>query len=87
MGRSPAEKASSQLVFQPSIENRRKNSRFFRILLKGMESATEIALEIRAKIEQVSGLNASAGICNNKFLAMMARRLEVPIGAVADVKK
>jgi nucleotidyltransferase/DNA polymerase involved in DNA repair len=31
-----------------------------------MESPTEIALEIRAKIEQVSGLNASAGICNNK---------------------
>ena len=34
MGRRPAEKASSQLVFQPSIENRRKNSRYFRSLLK-----------------------------------------------------
>lgn len=30
--------------------------------LKGMEIATEIALEIRAKIKAVTGLNASAGI-------------------------
>src|SRR6195256_767848 len=30
--------------------------------LKRMEIATEIALEIRAKIKQVTGLNASAGI-------------------------
>jgi len=29
---------------------------------KGMEIATEIALEIRTKIKQVTGLNASAGI-------------------------
>jgi DNA polymerase IV len=35
--------------------------------LKGMEIATEIALEIRAKIKAVTGLNASAGISYNKF--------------------
>ncbi|NRQ18992.1 DNA polymerase IV [Ensifer sesbaniae] len=40
--------------------------------LKGMEIATEIAAEIRAKIKQVTGLNASAGISYNKFLAKMA---------------
>ncbi len=37
--------------------------------LKGMEIATEIAREIRAKIKQVTGLNASAGISYNKLLA------------------
>ncbi|MBP2444146.1 nucleotidyltransferase/DNA polymerase involved in DNA repair [Rhizobium leguminosarum] len=30
--------------------------------LKGMKIATEIAVEIRAKIKDVTGLNASAGI-------------------------
>jgi len=48
--------------------------------LKGMEIATEIALEIRAKIKQVTGLNASAGISYNKFLAKMASDLNKPNG-------
>jgi DNA polymerase-4 len=48
--------------------------------LKGMEIATEIALEIRAKIKAVTGLNASAGISFNKFLAKMASDLNKPNG-------
>jgi DNA polymerase IV len=48
--------------------------------LKGMEIATEIALEIRAKIKAVTGLNASAGISYNKFLAKMASDLNKPNG-------
>jgi DNA polymerase-4 len=43
--------------------------------LKDMEIAIEIALEIRAKIKQVTGLNASAGISYNKFRAKMASDL------------
>jgi len=35
--------------------------------LKDMPIATEIALEIRAKIKAVTGLNASAGISYNRF--------------------
>jgi DNA polymerase-4 len=48
--------------------------------LKGIEIATEIALEIRAKIKQLTGLNASAGISYNKFLAKMASDLNKPNG-------
>lgn len=48
--------------------------------LKGMEIATEIALEIRAKIKAVTGLNASGGISYNKFLAKMASDLNKPNG-------
>ncbi|MBX5159612.1 MULTISPECIES: DNA polymerase IV [Rhizobium] len=55
--------------------------------LKGMEIATEIALEIRAKIKQVSGLNASAGISYNKFLAKMASDLNKPNGQAVITPK
>ncbi|ABC94040.1 DNA-directed DNA polymerase protein (plasmid) [Rhizobium etli CFN 42] len=48
--------------------------------LKGMEIATEIALEIRARIKAITGLNASAGISYNKFLAKMASDLNKPNG-------
>ncbi len=48
--------------------------------LKGMEIATEIALEIRARIKDATGLNASAGISYNKFLAKMASDLNKPNG-------
>lgn len=48
--------------------------------LKGMEIATDIALEIRTRIKQVTGLNASAGISYNKFLAKMASDLNKPNG-------
>ncbi len=48
--------------------------------LKGMEIATEIATEIRAKIKVATGLNASAGISYNKFLAKMASDLNKPNG-------
>lgn len=46
--------------------------------LKGMDIATEIALEIRAKIKAVTSLNASAGISYSKFLAKMASDLTNP---------
>ncbi|WEZ85306.1 DNA polymerase IV (plasmid) [Rhizobium sp. 32-5/1] len=56
--------------------------------LKGMAIATEIALEIRARIKAVTGLNASAGISYNKFLAKMASDLNKPNGqAVITPKK
>jgi DNA polymerase-4 len=55
--------------------------------LKGMEVATEIALEIRAKIRQVTGLNASAGISYNKFLAKMASDLNKPNGQAVITPK
>lgn len=48
--------------------------------LKDMPIATEIALEIRAKIKAVTGLNASAGISYNKFLVKMASDLNKPNG-------
>ncbi|MBB4273615.1 DNA polymerase IV [Rhizobium mongolense] len=55
--------------------------------LKGMEIATEIALEIRGKIKQVTGLNASAGISYNKFLAKMASDLNKPNGQAVITPK
>ncbi len=48
--------------------------------LKGMEIATVIAEEIRKKIKATTGLNASAGISYNKFLARMASDLNKPNG-------
>ncbi|WP_092750358.1 DNA polymerase IV [Rhizobium aethiopicum] len=55
--------------------------------LKGMEIATEIASEIRARIRQVTGLNASAGISYNKFLAKMASDLNKPNGQAVITPK
>ncbi|WP_187772296.1 DNA polymerase IV [Agrobacterium sp. B1(2019)] len=55
--------------------------------LKGMPVATEIALEIRAKIKAVTGLNASAGISYNKFLAKMASDLNKPNGQAVITPK
>lgn len=55
--------------------------------LKGMEIATEVALEIRARIKQVTGLNASAGISYNKFLAKMASDLNKPNGQAVITPK
>jgi DNA polymerase-4 len=52
-----------------------------------MEVATEIASEIRAKIKQVTGLNASAGISYNKFLAKMASDLNKPNGQAVITPK
>lgn len=48
--------------------------------LKGMEIATEIAEEIRAKIRAATGLTASAGVSYNKFLAKMASDQRKPDG-------
>ncbi|WP_438748260.1 DNA polymerase IV [Pararhizobium sp. O133] len=55
--------------------------------LKDMPVATEIALEIRAKIKVVTGLNASAGISYNKFLAKMASDLNKPNGQAVITPK
>jgi DNA polymerase-4 len=52
-----------------------------------MEIATDIALEIRAKIKEVTGLNASAGISYNKFLAKMASDLNKPNGQAVITPK
>lgn len=55
--------------------------------LKGMTIATEIALEIREKIKAVTGLNASAGISYNKFLAKIASDLNKPNGQAVITPK
>ncbi|NLS17739.1 DNA polymerase IV [Rhizobium sp. P40RR-XXII] len=55
--------------------------------LKGMQIATEVALEIRARIKQITGLNASAGISYNKFLAKMASDLNKPNGQAVITPK
>jgi len=55
--------------------------------LKNMPIATAIALEIRAKIKAATGLNASAGISYNKFLAKMASDLNKPNGQAVITPK
>ena len=47
---------------------------------KGQPSATKIAEEIRQKIKSQIGLNASAGISTNKFLAKIASDINKPNG-------
>lgn len=47
---------------------------------KGLPSATLIATEIREKIKSQVGLNASAGISINKFLAKIASDINKPNG-------
>jgi DNA polymerase IV len=46
----------------------------------GMPSATIIANEIRAKIQEETGLTASAGVSFNKFLAKIASDMNKPNG-------
>lgn len=47
---------------------------------KGMDSANDIAREIRQKILETTGLTASAGISINKFLAKTASDINKPNG-------
>src|SRR3984885_389467 len=48
--------------------------------LQGIALARDIALQIRAKIKAETGLNASAGISYNKFLAKLASDHRKPNG-------
>ncbi|SOE21472.1 DNA polymerase-4 [Spirosomataceae bacterium TFI 002] len=48
--------------------------------LKGIQSATDIALEIKAKIKEATNLTASAGVSFNKFLAKTASDINKPNG-------
>jgi DNA polymerase IV len=48
--------------------------------LQGIPLARDIALAIRARIKEVTGLNASAGISYNKFLAKLASDHRKPNG-------
>ncbi|SCB37580.1 DNA polymerase IV [Rhizobium lusitanum] len=55
--------------------------------LKGMEIATEVAEQIRARIRAETGLTASAGVSYNKFLAKMASDLNKPNGQAVITPK
>jgi DNA polymerase-4 len=48
--------------------------------LQNIQLARDVALAIRAKIKEVTGLNASAGISYNKFLAKLASDHRKPNG-------
>jgi len=54
---------------------------------QGIALASDVATMIRARIKQVTGLNASAGISYNKFLAKMASDLNKPNGQAVITPK
>lgn len=47
---------------------------------KGIQIATEIALQIKERIKEQTGLTASAGVSINKFLAKVASDMDKPDG-------
>ncbi len=54
---------------------------------QAIATATEVATIIRARIKEVTGLNASAGVSYNKFLAKMASDLNKPNGQAVITPK
>jgi nucleotidyltransferase/DNA polymerase involved in DNA repair len=55
--------------------------------LQGIPLARDVALRIREKIKAVTGLNASAGISYNKFLAKLASDHRKPNGQSSSLRR
>lgn len=68
--------------FTPQIEPLSLDEAYLDVTenLMGVASATEIARMIRARIREVTGLTASAGVSYNKFLAKLASDQNKPDG-------
>ena len=70
--------------FSPCVEPLSIDEAF--LDMTGMEnlykSVTEMGQKIKARIKEVTGLNSSVGLANNKFLAKLASDLRKPDGLV-----
>jgi DNA polymerase IV len=69
-------------VYTPLIEPLSLDEAYLDVTenLQGIDSATEIAEEVRARIRAETGLTASAGVSYNKFLAKLASDHRKPDG-------
>jgi DNA polymerase IV len=69
-------------VYTPLIEPLSLDEAYLDVTenLQGIDSATEIAQEVRARIRAETGLTASAGVSYNKFLAKLASDHRKPDG-------
>lgn len=70
------------LDYTPLVEPLSLDEAFLDVTVnhKNMRSATIIAREIKARIKEVTGLTASAGVSYNKFLAKIASDYDKPDG-------
>lgn len=75
-------KRDRQLEASPIIEPLSLDEAYLDVTenLQSIPLARDVALAIRAKIKEVTGLNASAGISYNKFLAKLASDHRKPNG-------